>query len=241
MSESLAEQIGIPVGVLRRIRESDAEALASAVRASLRHLEPWMPWANQGAGEVNAQLAWCREAENLWGSGSEYIWLLRPYDSDVVAGSFGLHRRVGPGAIEVGYWVHVGYLHRGYATAGARALTVAAFELADVERVLIRTDEQNKVSAAVPRRLGYRLDRVEVRQPEAPAESGRLQIWARSREESELTLREAVGPALPGAAKRSTALADEQDGAFQGAARAWRLGGDLHRAELLGGQLQSSS
>ena len=206
MSESLAEQIETPVGVLRRIRESDAEALASAVRASLRHLEPWMPWANQGAGEVNAQLAWCREAENLWGSGSEYIWLLRPYDSDVVAGSFGLHRRVGPGAIELGYWVNADYLHRGYATAGARALTEAAFGLADVERVLICTDEQNKASAAVPCRLGYRLDRVEVRQPEAPAESGRLQIWVRSREDSELTLREVVGSGLPGVCKRSTAF-----------------------------------
>jgi len=54
MSESLAEQIGTPVGVLRRIRGSDAEALALAVRVSLRHLEPWMPWANQGAGEIDA-------------------------------------------------------------------------------------------------------------------------------------------------------------------------------------------
>jgi hypothetical protein len=55
----------------------------------------------------------------------------------------------------------------------------AAFGLADVERVLIRTDEHNRASAGVPPRLGYRLDQVEVRHPEAPGESGRLQIWVR--------------------------------------------------------------
>ena len=151
-----------------------------------------MPWATAAAGQVDAQGAFCREAESSWDNGSEYIWLLQPHRSDVVAGSFGLHRRVGPGAIEVGYWVHTDYLRRGYATAGARALTEAAFQLADVERVLIRTDEENKASAAVPRRLGYRLDRVEVREPEAPSESGRLQIWVRSREDSGLEAREAV-------------------------------------------------
>ncbi len=43
-----------------------------------------------------------------------------------------------------------------------------------VELGVIRTGENNVAS-----RLGYRLDHVEDRPPEAPAESGRLQVWTR--------------------------------------------------------------
>jgi RimJ/RimL family protein N-acetyltransferase len=57
--------------------------------------------------------------------------------------------------------VHVDFTGRGYATACARALTQAGLALCDVVRVEIHTDEANAISAAVPRRLGYRLDRVD--------------------------------------------------------------------------------
>ena len=62
-------------------------------------------------------------------------------------------------------------------SAAAQAVTEAAAALADVDRVEIHTDEANERSAAIPRKLGYRLDRVDLRPPQAPAESGRLQIW----------------------------------------------------------------
>jgi hypothetical protein len=41
-------------------------------------------------------------------------------------------------------------------------------------------DEANVRSAAVPRRPGYRLDRVEPRPARAPAESGLLMVWTKS-------------------------------------------------------------
>jgi RimJ/RimL family protein N-acetyltransferase len=94
-----------------------------------------------------------------------------------VIGGFGLHRRIGPGGIEIGYWVHVDYAGQGYATTAAQALTQAGLALDDVTRVEIHTDEANVKSAAIPRRLGYRLDRVFEREPEAPAECGRIQVW----------------------------------------------------------------
>jgi RimJ/RimL family protein N-acetyltransferase len=177
MTSAPPESIELAVGVLGRIREVDAEPVAQAIAASFDHLRPWMPWATEYARHLDAQRTFCRESETQWDEGSDYIWLLRPHGDDAVAGSFGLHRRVGPGAIEVGYWVHADYVRRGYATAGAYALTAAALQLADVEQVLIRTDENNVASAAIPLRLGYRLDHVEGRSPEAPAESGRLQVW----------------------------------------------------------------
>ena len=96
-----------------------------------------------------------------------------------MVGIIGLHRRIGPRAVEIGYWTHVDHAGRGYMTAAAKAVTEAAEALDDVDRVEIHTDEANLRSAAIPQKLGYRLDRVDVRIPEAPGESGRLQIWVR--------------------------------------------------------------
>ena len=41
----------------------------------------------------------------------------------------------------------------------------------------IHCDEANVRSAAVPRRLGYRLDRIEDDEVTAPAETGRSMVW----------------------------------------------------------------
>ena len=94
-------------------------------------------------------------------------------------GSFGLMRRQGPGTIEIGYWVHVDEIGRGLATLASATLTNTSLALDGVATVYIRCDERNVRSAAVPRRLGYRLDVTTSGAPEAPGESGRLMIWSR--------------------------------------------------------------
>ncbi len=181
MTEAPPEVLEVPHGRLSRIRESDADQLAQAVAASLDHLRPWMPWATTESADPQAQRERCRDVEKSWADGAEYVYALRPEPAGPVAGCFGLHRRIGPGAIEIGYWVHVDFAGRGYATACARALTDAGLALSGVARVEIHADEANTISASIPRRLGYQLERIDEREPTAPAESGRLQIWVMER------------------------------------------------------------
>lgn len=176
MPEAPAEVLAVADGLLSRTRESDAGQLAHAIGASLDHLRPWLSWATEQAASVPAQRRRCREAETHWDAGCEYSYVLRPGPAGQVIGGFDLWR-IGPDAVELGYWVHVDFTGRGYATAGARALTQAGLALSGVARVEIHTDEANAISAAIPRRLGYRLDRVDELPPEAPAHSGRQQIW----------------------------------------------------------------
>ena len=57
------------------------------------------------------------------------------------------------------------------------ALTPVALELSATRRVEIHCDVANTASAAIPRKLGYRLDRVEAHEREAPGERGRRMIW----------------------------------------------------------------
>jgi len=61
-------------------------------------------------------------------------------------------------------------------------MTSVALAMPDVMRVEIHCDAANAASAAVARKLGYRLDRIEERRPEAPGESGRLMVWTRGRQ-----------------------------------------------------------
>ena len=180
------EMIDAGVVVLERNRPADVAAVARAVTESLDHLQPWMPWATPEGGTVEAQTAHIHKVDVGWETRTDYSYLLRAPGAgpasvlgmtSSVLGMIGLHRRLGPGAIEIGYWAHVAHSGRGYMTAAARAVTEAAAALADVDRVEIHTDEANLRSAAIPGRLGSRLERVDPRRPEAPAESGRLQIW----------------------------------------------------------------
>lgn len=163
---------------LRRFGPADAGALATAVRESLEHLRPWMPWADESAADEGFQRRRLRGLLHRSASGQEWQYALER-DDDRLLGSFGLVAHKRPATIEIGYWVHVDATGHGYATRAARALTNAALELDGVDTVCIRCDEANARSAAVPAKLGFTLARVEQRAPEAPGESGRLMIWER--------------------------------------------------------------
>lgn len=179
----------MPAGplLLRRVRAEDASVVAAVVRDSLDHLRPWMAWATEEAAQYRTQLARIAEADQLWKAGTDYVYSIFAGRDEALVGTIGLHRRTSDGAIEIGYWVAAGQTRRGYATAAARALTSVAAALPGVRRVEIHCDEANTASAGVPRKLGYRLDRIEPHEREAPGERGRRMIWVWER-----------GPAAPG-------------------------------------------
>ncbi|MDX6688197.1 MAG: ribosomal-protein-serine acetyltransferase, partial [Baekduia sp.] len=104
--------------VLRSWTEDDAPALSRAIAASVEHLRPWMAWA---ADEPHDDL-WRRQLIRGWrqeaaagGDETFGMWL-----GDQVVGACGLHRRIGPGGLEIGYWVHAAFTRQGLATEAAR-------------------------------------------------------------------------------------------------------------------------
>jgi RimJ/RimL family protein N-acetyltransferase len=186
------EQVVAGPLVLRRVHADDAGAIAVAVGASLEHLRPWMPWATPDAADLRSQLVRVAEADELWDSGTGFIYVMIARDAGPpgpdaagmvsdpegeFVGTIGLHRRLADGAVEIGYWTVAAKTRRGYATAAARAMTQVALALPGARRVEIHCDEANTASAGVPRKLGYRLDRLEKHDKEAPGERGRRMIW----------------------------------------------------------------
>jgi RimJ/RimL family protein N-acetyltransferase len=168
--------------VLRRVQASDAGAIAAAVSASLDYLRPWMPWATTEAGDRGSQLVRVAEADHNWESGLGYTYSVLTAEHGTLVGEVAMHRREGNQSVELGYWIAACHAGRGYATLAAEAMTSAALSLPGILRVEIHCDAANVPSAAVARKLGYRLDRIEGRHPEAPGESGRLMIWILDRE-----------------------------------------------------------
>jgi RimJ/RimL family protein N-acetyltransferase len=177
MSAAPPERIELDDDVIVRwVNVADADTIARAVGESLDHLKPWMPWADARSADVVFQRARLREQIRQRTRAEEWQYGMFS-DREAFLGSIGLMTRRGPGTIEIGYWLHVDAVNRGLATSAARAMTAAALAIDGVDQAIIVCDEANLRSAAIPQRLGYTLDRVEARAPEAPGETGRMQIW----------------------------------------------------------------
>ncbi|MGA5816743.1 GNAT family N-acetyltransferase [Kitasatospora sp. NPDC094028] len=176
------ELLRLPGGLrLRRRRSCHAAALNQALRANLEHLRPWLEWAAEAPSRART-VELTRAGAAAWEAGTDFLYLAGlDAEPGGVVGAFGLHGRVGPGALEIGYWVAERHVGRGIATTAAGALTEAALALPGIARVEIRCDQANAASAAVPRKLGYRLDRVAEADVRAPAETGRQLVWVMER------------------------------------------------------------
>ena len=146
-------RIEAPPILLRPWELDDLVPMAQAIEESIEHLRPWMPWAaleplsltDRAALMTSFDAAW--DAEEAFGYGM--------FVDGTPVGGCGLHRRIGAGALEIGYWVHVAWSGQGLATIAAGALVDAAFTLPDVELVEIHHDKANAASRRVPEKLGF--------------------------------------------------------------------------------------
>ncbi len=163
--------------VIRCWDPADAPLLKAAVDESREHLRPWMAWAITPI-DLQEELHLLRSFRSRFDIGEDFIYGIFDREETRVLGGTGLHTRAGPGAREIGYWIHKDFVNQGYATEISAALTRVAFELDEVWRVEIHVAVENVRSAAVPRKLGFTCEAT-LRQREY-LEDGRLHdhlIW----------------------------------------------------------------
>jgi ribosomal-protein-serine acetyltransferase len=163
---------------LRRYRADDLDALTQAVDESEDHLRPWLPWVAGHSREAEAEFL--AQTARDWASGAAYNYAVTT-EGGVLVGGCALMSRIGPGGLEIGYWVHRDWTRRGLATAASAALVDAAFRLPGVDRIEIVHDELNVASAGVPRKLGFtQIGRRPLAQP-PPAGTGTGIVWRLTR------------------------------------------------------------
>jgi RimJ/RimL family protein N-acetyltransferase len=184
--------------VCRRVQRSDVNDLYDAVRASIDHLKPWMPWVTDGYSRRETEDFAVGQTQAADGEPvADAAYAVRDSDGQFL-GVCGLHARLGPGALEIGYWVDVRHARRGVTTLAAALLTELGLGQPGVTSVEIHHDQANVASGAIPAKLGYTHVETQRDKPDAPAETGVRWRWL---------LRSDEFPASPAAHLLATARA----------------------------------
>jgi RimJ/RimL family protein N-acetyltransferase len=168
--------------VLRAWHADDGPLLKAAVDHNKHHLKPWVPWATgedtplPAASEKVASMAAEFAADRNW------LYAVLSPDEQRVIGGVGLHDRIGPGGLEVGYWIDRDHINQGLATEVAGALVDLALADLQISFLEMHIDERNVASTRVPQRLGFAM--VEMRE-EPGKVAGEppitMTIWRRER------------------------------------------------------------
>jgi RimJ/RimL family protein N-acetyltransferase len=141
--------------VIRCYDPRDAALLKDAIDSSLDHLRPFIAWIDDEPKPLDDKVALIKRFRASFDSAEEFLYVTFDREECELLGGTGLHARVGPGGLEIGYWVRASRAREGIATESAAALTRVAFEVCEADRVEIRIDPENTASFGVPRKLGF--------------------------------------------------------------------------------------
>ena len=141
--------------VIRCYEPSDAPLLKEAIDSSLEHLQPWMPWALDEPQTLEQKQELVGFFRSSFAAGDNFTYGIFGADEAELLGSTGLHPRIGPGGLEIGYWVRASATRRGIVTESTAALTRVGLEICKADRIEIRIEPRNQASAGIPRKLGY--------------------------------------------------------------------------------------
>ena len=139
--------------LIRRWRPTDVTGMATLIAANLDHLRPWMAWARTEPLSHENRLRLFKRWDGYWSSGDGGVYAIE--SAGELVGGCSLHRRVGPGGIDLGYWLGQHHVGQGIATRTAATLTQASFTVDDIDFVQISHTPSNEPSGAVAERLGF--------------------------------------------------------------------------------------
>jgi ribosomal-protein-serine acetyltransferase len=144
--------------ILLPVEPADAPDLWTAVYASRGHLEKWLPWVPFNT-DVDASWRYCEASANDWDHARALRFSIRDRVGSRFLGVVGLesiahlHQ-----SVDLGYWLRVDGVRRGYMTEAASALVQWAFTRLSVHRVRVAAATDNFGSLGVIRRLGFRFE-----------------------------------------------------------------------------------
>src|ERR1700737_3500103 len=108
---SLPERVDGEGIVLRRWLVGDAEDQHNAVAERAEHLRPWMSWMAEAPQTLEQRRGMLARWEEEWSGGGDVRYAA--FVNWRVVGSCGLHRRLGPDVLEIGYWIHASFVRQG--------------------------------------------------------------------------------------------------------------------------------
>ena len=141
--------------VIRCYEPRDAPLTKDAVESSIEHLLPWMPWAAYEPQTLDEKTELLKGFRSAFDAGENFTYAIFSADETEQLGGTGLHPRIGPGGLEIGYFVRASATRQGIATESSAALTRVGFEISGADRIEIRIEPGNEASLGIPRKLGF--------------------------------------------------------------------------------------
>jgi ribosomal-protein-serine acetyltransferase len=150
-----------------------AEELTAVVRANLKHLQPWMPWAVDEYS-IDSAKEWIQRTLTEFAEDGRFNAVILIDEKPV--GTIGFHNlNTANGSAEIGYWIDKEHEGRGIITRCSGALIDYLFDVRKLNRIQINCNVDNTRSRKVPERLGFKLEGIH-RQVEYV--NGRFGDWA---------------------------------------------------------------
>jgi RimJ/RimL family protein N-acetyltransferase len=136
------------------------EQAQQTVLRNREHLSVAMPWARAEPLSIDARAELFQRMRAHFYLGQEFTYAVLERSTGAFIGGTGFHPRIGPEALEIGYWIDAGRQGQGLISEAVAALCCVAFEIMNARRLEIRCSPENVRSRAVAERLGFRLDGV---------------------------------------------------------------------------------
>ena len=141
---------------MRAWREDDVNAALDMVLRNREHLQTYMQWMTADYSIEHARKFIVEGIKNRLDKITLGLALVREGD---LIGSTGFNRLDWAAQVcEIGYWIDRDQEGKGIITIACRAMIDYAFDELDMNRVEIRCSVENARSAAVPKRLGFKLE-----------------------------------------------------------------------------------
>ncbi|MDN4476143.1 GNAT family N-acetyltransferase [Demequina sp. SYSU T00192] len=141
--------------VLRRLGPEDVTAMHEAILENVGHLLPFIPWAPAEPQTREQREAKVAEMSAAFDAGEDFALGMFDRATGEYVGGTGLHTRVGPEALEIGYWIRADRQGEGLVSEAVLALTAVALMYSGAAHVELWCDPANVRSNAVAARCGF--------------------------------------------------------------------------------------
>ncbi|MEO8182913.1 MAG: GNAT family N-acetyltransferase [Deltaproteobacteria bacterium] len=140
--------------ILRCWDPADAADVLAVITDSEDHLGAWLPWVANRPRTVEAQAELLRCFRSRFDADREFVFGVFS-KTGACLGSLGLHRSIGPNALEIGYWLGRPSSGQGLGTEMVAAACQAAIVALQAHRLEIHCAPDNLPSARIAARLGF--------------------------------------------------------------------------------------
>jgi len=115
----------------------------------------------------------------------DYVLAVFNPEETELLGSTGMHTRLTGNALEIGYWINVRHINKGYATEIVKALVRVGFEIEKLDRLEIHCHPKNVASYKVAEKCNFTLK--QTLPADASLNKRDTMIWVLTKEAYELS------------------------------------------------------